>query len=340
MKITIYTTSDCPYCKAEKEYLASQNISFEEKNVEKQREFLTEMLAASDNFAGVPFTLIVKDDGTQVGLKGFTKEEFDLALGLPTVVQSAPVTPTTSPAAPATPQVETSSPSVTPATATPAGQSLRLEASGWQPLGGATVVETPVVSPAIVEPTVGASITETATQPEMSTSAAAEPISPNNPVEMGQTQSPVTVGSDMANSASSMPEPTITETPAPLSPAETPTDSSVTQQPHSQSAATGEELKGVLNNLEALSTDAKPQEAPTPVETPVQTPTITSEVSLPPVPEVAPEQVTPTVSTEPQPQPEVQTAESVQTTPTSDAIPSVPTPPSTDTPSVPDFGKS
>ena len=82
MKITIYTITDCQFSKAEKEYLQAHNLAFEEKNLEQNREWLTEMLAISNNFAGTPVTKIEKDDGQIVVLKGFTKEEFDKALNL------------------------------------------------------------------------------------------------------------------------------------------------------------------------------------------------------------------------------------------------------------------
>jgi glutaredoxin len=82
MKITVYTVSDCQFSKAEKEYLKLHNLPFEEKNLEQNREWLTDMLTVSNNFAGTPVTKIEKDDGTIVVLKGFTKEEFDKELGL------------------------------------------------------------------------------------------------------------------------------------------------------------------------------------------------------------------------------------------------------------------
>src|SRR3990167_10940684 len=82
MKITIYTIPDCQYSKQEKEYLALHKLPFEEKDLEKNKEFLTEMLAVSNNFAGTPVTKIEKDGGLSVILKGFTKEEFDKELGL------------------------------------------------------------------------------------------------------------------------------------------------------------------------------------------------------------------------------------------------------------------
>jgi glutaredoxin len=81
MKITVYTITDCQYSKAEKEYLKTHNLQYEEKNLETNREFLTEMLAVGNNFAGTPVTKIEKDDGKIEVLKGFTAEEFDKSLG-------------------------------------------------------------------------------------------------------------------------------------------------------------------------------------------------------------------------------------------------------------------
>lgn len=88
MKITIYTISDCYFSKQEKDYLASHNLPFEEKNLEENRDFLTEMLTISNNFAGTPVSKIEKDDGNIVVLKGFTKDEFDQTFGF---VDTAPV---------------------------------------------------------------------------------------------------------------------------------------------------------------------------------------------------------------------------------------------------------
>lgn len=82
MKITIYTIADCQFSKQEKEYLKSHSLPYDEKSLETNKEFLTEMLAISNNFAGTPVTKIEKDDGQISILKGFTKEEFDKVLGL------------------------------------------------------------------------------------------------------------------------------------------------------------------------------------------------------------------------------------------------------------------
>ena len=90
MKITMYTITDCQFSKQEREYLTAHTIQFEEKNLETNREFLTEMLAVGSNFAGTPVTKIEKDDGKIEVLKGFTAAEFDKALGLAPTVEPRP----------------------------------------------------------------------------------------------------------------------------------------------------------------------------------------------------------------------------------------------------------
>ena len=80
----MYTITDCQFSKQEREYLSAHKLQFEEKNLETNREFLTEMLAVGSNFAGTPVTKIEKDDGKIEVLKGFTASEFDKALGLAT----------------------------------------------------------------------------------------------------------------------------------------------------------------------------------------------------------------------------------------------------------------
>lgn len=93
MKITVYTITDCQFSKQEKEYLVTNKLAYEEKNLETNKDWLTEMLAVSNNFAGTPVTKIDKDDGQIVVLKGFTKDEFDKALGLTPPADTNPTAP-------------------------------------------------------------------------------------------------------------------------------------------------------------------------------------------------------------------------------------------------------
>lgn len=160
MKITVYTVTDCQFSKQEKEYLKSNNLQFEEKNLETNKDFLTEMLAVGDNFAGTPVTRIEKDDGQSVVLKGFTQEEFDVALGFkPATAQNEPAgvplkVETTSPVStPMSTQPDAGSPSLTPPPPSPTIQ----EPTISEPPSIPTVIEPPQSiqqpsTPPLVEP--------------------------------------------------------------------------------------------------------------------------------------------------------------------------------------------
>ena len=73
--VVVYTIENCPFCKAEKDYLTVHAIPFEEKRVDSNEANLKEMLALSDNFAGVPVTHL-KGASSQRVVKGFTETEF------------------------------------------------------------------------------------------------------------------------------------------------------------------------------------------------------------------------------------------------------------------------
>jgi glutaredoxin len=156
MKITLYTITGCIFSKQEKEYLSSHQLTFEEKNLEINREFLTEMLAVSNNFAGTPVTRIEKDDGQIAVLKGFTKEEFDKLFGF-TQESVKPVEAVPTPAAVPAPPVEPPAPAAPPAPSTS-------QAPAPDPLAGVlsnleqqvNAVPTPPPPPAAVSTAAGA----------------------------------------------------------------------------------------------------------------------------------------------------------------------------------------
>lgn len=81
MEITIYTTTTCPYCKLEKEYLDSKNIKYENVFVDHDTEAAQEMLEKSGQL-GVPFTVIKKADGSEVTILGFDREKLNQELVL------------------------------------------------------------------------------------------------------------------------------------------------------------------------------------------------------------------------------------------------------------------
>ncbi len=73
-KVTVYTTNHCAFCVIIKDYLKSKNVEFEEKNVEENEDFASEMYQKSQQF-GVP---VIDIDGTII--IGADKNRVDAAL--------------------------------------------------------------------------------------------------------------------------------------------------------------------------------------------------------------------------------------------------------------------
>lgn len=82
VKVTIYSTTTCQYCKMLREYLDSKNIKYQDKVMDKNPKYQDEMMKLSGGFIGTPFTVIKKDSGEEVKIKGFEKDKIDKALGL------------------------------------------------------------------------------------------------------------------------------------------------------------------------------------------------------------------------------------------------------------------
>ena len=79
--ITIYTTTTCAYCHAEKEYLDSKGIKYEEVVVNHQPDGPAKLLDTCGSM-GVPCTHIKLDDGTEEQILGFDRVKIDRALGI------------------------------------------------------------------------------------------------------------------------------------------------------------------------------------------------------------------------------------------------------------------
>jgi len=77
MKITVYSTTTCPYCQMLKDHLSERDISFTEKLVDQDDVARDEMAKESGGFLGVPFTLFVNDDGSRQTVIGFDKGKLD-----------------------------------------------------------------------------------------------------------------------------------------------------------------------------------------------------------------------------------------------------------------------
>ncbi len=82
MQFTIFSTTTCPYCKMLKDYLDKNSIKYTEKLVDQDDVAREEMMNKSGGYLGVPFSVIVKDDGAEDNVLGFDKGKLDKLLGL------------------------------------------------------------------------------------------------------------------------------------------------------------------------------------------------------------------------------------------------------------------
>jgi glutaredoxin 3 len=79
--IKIYSTGWCNFCKAEKRFLDTHHLKYDDVNIEADAEAEREMYQTSGQM-GVPFTVITKDDGTKVSVLGFDQPRLAQVLGL------------------------------------------------------------------------------------------------------------------------------------------------------------------------------------------------------------------------------------------------------------------
>ncbi len=81
MKIKIYTTTTCPYCKMEKEYLDAKGIEYEDISIDHNEKAAQELMQMEGQ-AGIPFTVFIKDDGSKETLLGYDRERINRILNI------------------------------------------------------------------------------------------------------------------------------------------------------------------------------------------------------------------------------------------------------------------
>lgn len=79
MKITIYSTTTCPYCIMLKHWLDGKKIQYTDYMVDKDPIAAQSMIQQSGQ-RSVPFSTIVHEDGTIDKILGFDRAQFESAL--------------------------------------------------------------------------------------------------------------------------------------------------------------------------------------------------------------------------------------------------------------------
>lgn len=81
MKVKLYKTTTCPFCRMEAAWLKEKNIAFEEVAVDLDQA-AAEAMARKSGQLGVPVTEVIKDDGTSDFVLGFDKSKLSNLLGI------------------------------------------------------------------------------------------------------------------------------------------------------------------------------------------------------------------------------------------------------------------
>lgn len=76
MKITIYSTTTCPYCMMLKRWLDEQKISYTDYLVD-QNPIAAQAMIQQSGQQGVPFTTIEHEDGSTDKILGFDRARFE-----------------------------------------------------------------------------------------------------------------------------------------------------------------------------------------------------------------------------------------------------------------------
>lgn len=79
MKITVYSTTTCPYCVMLKKWLESKSIEFTNYMVD-QNPIAAQNMVNPSGQMGVPFSTIEYDDGKVEKILGFDRPKFEAAL--------------------------------------------------------------------------------------------------------------------------------------------------------------------------------------------------------------------------------------------------------------------
>ena len=65
-----------------KDYLDENKVTYKEKLVDQDEKAKEEMMEKSGGYLGVPFSVVVKEDGAEESVLGFDRGKFDQLLGL------------------------------------------------------------------------------------------------------------------------------------------------------------------------------------------------------------------------------------------------------------------
>lgn len=80
MKITVYTSENCTFCKLQKEFMLEKGLEYTNVNIYESKEKFDAF--KSEDGIGTPLTIVEKDNGEKVKIHGFNLLEIEKQLQL------------------------------------------------------------------------------------------------------------------------------------------------------------------------------------------------------------------------------------------------------------------
>ncbi len=78
-KVTVYSTTTCPYCVMLNRWLKDKNVEYTEYKVD-QNPYAAQMMVGLSGQMGVPFTTVEDEDGSMAKVLGFDVPRLQKAL--------------------------------------------------------------------------------------------------------------------------------------------------------------------------------------------------------------------------------------------------------------------
>jgi glutaredoxin len=80
-KVTVYSTTTCPYCVMLKRWLDDNKVEYTDYLVDKNP-YAAQIMIRQSGQSGVPFTSVEDESGATQGIIGFDRQQIATALGI------------------------------------------------------------------------------------------------------------------------------------------------------------------------------------------------------------------------------------------------------------------
>lgn len=82
MHVTIYSTTNCAACNMLTKWLDQKQVPYTKKVTDTDPDIMEEFMSVNDGMVGVPFSIVINDEGEETKISGYVPSHFQSALAL------------------------------------------------------------------------------------------------------------------------------------------------------------------------------------------------------------------------------------------------------------------